>query len=143
PSSPTHWKATVDEFFADLSYLINDAGPIDCVLATGDIAYSGDFQQYVRATEFFERLRSFLASQNPSVRILPIPGNHDVARPNATDPIVQLVERDHRFVVKEIQRALRTDSQNDYSRTTESTFRSFTEWSKSLGWRVGDWTPGV
>jgi hypothetical protein len=144
PSPLAHWKATISEFFTDLKHLVGTAGPIDYVIVSGDVAYSGDKGQYARATEFFDQLHSFLSNVNPSVAILPIPGNHDVARPSPTDPVVHLIKRDPKFVVDQIEQALRSGDKNDlYHQTTETAFAAFVEWAKTLGWRVTDWEYGA
>jgi predicted MPP superfamily phosphohydrolase len=52
-------------------------GDIDAVAVTGDIAYSGKTEEYVRAGNFLRNLGSALGSP----RIFVIPGNHDVYRP--------------------------------------------------------------
>lgn len=50
----------------------------DFILVTGDIAYSGQSEEYTLAVEFVERVE--LAAGVPRNRIFCVPGNHDIDR---------------------------------------------------------------
>ncbi|MCP4213748.1 MAG: metallophosphoesterase, partial [bacterium] len=56
-------------------YIENHKAP-DYVAVTGDIAFSGTKEEYVKADEFFGKLKELL----PDVPFLPVPGNHDLDR---------------------------------------------------------------
>src|SRR4051794_5457943 len=50
----------------------------DFILATGDLAFSGDAAEYKLVESFFDALRA--ASGVPKERIFCMPGNHDIDR---------------------------------------------------------------
>ena len=51
---------------------------LDCIFVTGDIAHSGREQEYVAASDFFDKLRKVTALDKN--RLFIVPGNHDVDR---------------------------------------------------------------
>ena len=53
-------------------------GPVDFILITGDLAFSGKSDEYEFVGEFFDELAE--ASGVPRERIFCIPGNHDIDR---------------------------------------------------------------
>lgn len=55
-----------------------DAGTIDFVLATGDLAFAGKTHEYARAAAFFEEVTRVAGVSRE--RIFCVPGNHDVDR---------------------------------------------------------------
>lgn|GEM_PF-3339960 len=57
---------------------ISESGPIDLLLFTGDVAFSGSEDEYERATGFVHGTREVLGLGLE--RVFVIPGNHDVAR---------------------------------------------------------------
>src|SRR5215813_5173946 len=67
-----------DALMVDLRHVISEHGPVDHVVVTGDIAFSGQSQEY-------GALRTWLADVyavtcKPSGSVLVVPGNHDVNR---------------------------------------------------------------
>lgn len=74
--------AIQQEFKSDLRYLIRKlAHPIGVIAFTGDLALSGDIDQYVIAEEFFQLLGNLLLEETGSVpTVFAVPGNHDVNR---------------------------------------------------------------
>ncbi len=70
--------------------LVQDWTP-DAVLLTGDVAWSGQSEEYQYATDFVTALREILPN---SVRVVIIPGNHDVDfAPHLRDE-----RRQHQFI---------------------------------------------
>ncbi|WP_040733928.1 metallophosphoesterase family protein [Thiocapsa marina] len=63
---------------ADIERRRADAGVIDFVLATGDLAYAGKADEYALAAAFFEEVTRVAGVARE--RIFCIPGNHDVER---------------------------------------------------------------
>ncbi len=74
--------------------------PLDFVIITGDIAFSGKREEYTVASEFFQGLKALTGL--PANRFFPIAGNHDVDRTQ--------VPRSHR-------KLYRFDSQEDLTDT--------------------------
>ena len=70
-----------------LPFVEAELGPIDLVIVSGDIAFSGSAEQYAQAEGFLRDIRSKLG--DPEIPVLVIPGNHDVHR-SITDQVDQL-----------------------------------------------------
>lgn len=70
--------AVLSALLEDIRHRLTDGVAIDFVLATGDLAFSGQDAQYALVEAFFDDLADKLAL--PSKKIFCIPGNHDVDR---------------------------------------------------------------
>ncbi len=64
----------------------------DAVLAFGDIAFSGDRDEYQFAQSWFEKLCQAVGCDVSDISV--IPGNHDVQRDIAKKPMVQAAHKD-------------------------------------------------
>lgn len=62
----------------DCKRLERELGSFSGIFITGDIAFSAEADQYVKAKEWITRLSGILGSD--SAKVWPIPGNHDVDR---------------------------------------------------------------
>jgi hypothetical protein len=62
----------------DVEEQIHTLGPVNTILVSGDIAYSGHADEYVTASQWLMQLGERLGCE--SENILTVPGNHDVQR---------------------------------------------------------------
>lgn len=79
-----HWRRMVEAFQADvIDKARRRGGPPDLVLITGDIANFGKADEYGRFDRFLAGLADRLAREFDGSRplVIPVPGNHDLARP--------------------------------------------------------------
>ncbi len=144
PGPKVYLKALANEFWDDLQHLTEQSGAIDLVVVTGDIAFSGDSREYAEALEFFNRLRSKLVTANAHVKLVPLPGNHDVVRPPAYDPVVRTAAREPHFVVQQMQQAIAENRNgDDYLRTVKSAFQPYVEWMRLIDWLPTDFVAGA
>jgi hypothetical protein len=141
-SQRADWRAVIDEFMEDLEYLTED-GPVHHVLITGDIAFAGNQLDYAKASEFFTRLRGQLSKTDPEVSLLPVPGNHDLVRPDAGSFLMDLVVADHRAVVNGLERSFRDNNRNDHIVAIDNAFSAYMEWAPELRGPQVDWQPGA
>ena len=74
--------AVLSAMLEDLSRRRGTGLSIDFILATGDLAFSGENSQYDLVATFFNRLASTI--DLPTTRIFCVPGNHDVQRERRT-----------------------------------------------------------
>ena len=88
--------------------LINDAEAVSenfstptGILITGDIAFSGQKQQYETATVWLEQLCARVGIGIESVRV--IPGNHDVDRAMLKCPVVPIVRESLRKAANQVE----------------------------------------
>ena len=71
-----------DALLRDAADMRRRLGPPDLLLVTGDIAFSGQPSQYQQAKEWLKKLATELGDE---VRVLVIPGNHDIDRKLANE----------------------------------------------------------
>lgn len=81
--TPTLWQNVKDQFFKDLqrlSKLLPDGLNLDLILFTGDLAFSGEKQQYDELNRFLIELYQKLNQLGCNPAFLAVPGNHDLTR---------------------------------------------------------------
>jgi hypothetical protein len=69
---------------AEIAKEVERGGPIDAIIFTGDVAYSGKAEQYAAADASIARLIRITGANH----ILATPGNHDIDRPAKTEALV-------------------------------------------------------
>jgi hypothetical protein len=87
-----YWSSIRDAIHADLRTTVARRGPIDLVLFTGDLAFSGAKEQYEELDREYARIEEILAAAHPDAPrpvLLAVPGNHDLALPEADDPVAE------------------------------------------------------
>ena len=62
----------------DISNRFTDGKPLDFLFLTGDLAFSGQHEEYLVVEDFLDQLLS--ATGVPANRLLMVPGNHDIDR---------------------------------------------------------------
>ena len=75
------WPRAKATFLKDLEARAQIAGKPDLVFFTGDLAFSGDRDQYDLIDQTIEDIRATLGD----FVVVPVPGNHDLARPHKND----------------------------------------------------------
>lgn len=84
-SDPRHWGADVvsTSFVDDVGGLIAKASvQPDCIMFTGDIAFSGTEEQFTEASLFISQVKAQVPSAGS---VFAVPGNHDVSRAGVRD----------------------------------------------------------
>ena len=77
-SDPFSQEVSTDAILGDIPSRISSEHPLQFVVVTGDIAFSGKPKEYDLAAKFFKSLASTLGLSMD--RIFVVPGNHDVDR---------------------------------------------------------------
>ena len=77
------WKQVKVEFAQSIKDRVEHLGPPDLLLLTCDLSFSGTDKQFQQMDQFLDELMDWLGcpSDAPSPLIFPVPGNHDLARP--------------------------------------------------------------
>lgn len=95
-----------NELLRDVEALTKELGGATGVLVTGDIAFSGNEQEYKHATTWLKELCGKIGCHAESVWV--VPGNHDVNRTLANDLVTKMLhERIRTKGVDEIDAQLR------------------------------------
>lgn len=80
------WPNFRDEFEKDLSTLIAKAGPIDIVFFSGDLVQSGTKEEFEVLEQRLSKLWVLLRDSGSDPKLVIVPGNHDLVRPESTNP---------------------------------------------------------
>jgi len=97
------WPNIEKPFFEDLAWLKENCGPWDFIMFSGDLVQGGDPREFVKFDETLKRLYERLNSLGSNPVLIVVPGNHDLRRPDSSDPAVEKLQRFHqdRSVSKE------------------------------------------
>lgn len=75
------WNAVEEWFIHDLKQLISRCGPLDAVLFSGDLTQRASAAEFGQLQQLLDRLWTRFREQGCDPVLLPVPGNHDLARP--------------------------------------------------------------
>ena len=75
-----HLLARNSPLFDDLERRHTDEGPWHAVVITGDVAYSGQREEYTAADRLLQNLLARLREWGSDPVVLAVPGNHDLNR---------------------------------------------------------------
>ena len=76
-----------EEFRRSLGAMLRRLGPPDLVLLTGDLTNTGAPAEFELLSRFLDELTGWLRAESPGSDpvLIPVPGNHDLARPRGTE----------------------------------------------------------
>jgi predicted MPP superfamily phosphohydrolase len=80
------WPRSDYVLSSDLDRLIKRTGGCDLVVFSGDLAFSGVAEQYDEFVTKYLRIASRLRELGAEPKLIVVPGNHDLARPDPMDP---------------------------------------------------------
>lgn len=87
------WPNIQEIFFEDLQKLHDICGPWDMVLFTGDLVQRGASGEFDNLNEILAQLWDHLTKLGSYPFLLPVPGNHDLSRPDIKSPAVRLLSK--------------------------------------------------
>lgn len=124
----TRWQACQQAFLEELEEAHRRCGPIDLVLFTGDMVFSGTDEQYRQFDGVLTKIWDCFRRLNVNPVLLTIPGNHDLSRP---------VEKSSRDVVSMlhewrpgVKNVFWGNSTSEPRRAVDEAFRSFSKWQE-------------
>ncbi|HEX5735394.1 MAG TPA: tetratricopeptide repeat protein [Blastocatellia bacterium] len=123
------WPTFREEFYRDLEQLHKKSGPWDMVLFTGDLAYSGKKEEYDDLNRFLDDLWTHLKNLGSNPILLPVPGNHDLIRPDSKLGTVRSFKLWHDD--EELRDLFWESLDNEYRQTITKAFSSYMEWRQS------------
>ncbi|MCP4702823.1 MAG: hypothetical protein GY862_39080 [Gammaproteobacteria bacterium] len=133
------WPGIRDRFHEDLARLHEQCGPWDLVLISGDLTRRGMREEFQETDEFLGRLWEHFRSLGFDPRLLAVPGNHDLARPDIKMPEVRalrLWDED-----PEIRKEFWADAESPYRKLIDEAFANYTAWWQRQAFKTAD--PGI
>lgn len=80
------WPTLKHKFLSDLDRMHSVSGPWHVVIFSGDLTQRGSKEEFTRLTEILAEIWESFNKLGSSPKLFPIPGNHDLVRPNESDP---------------------------------------------------------
>ncbi len=123
------WPTVREDFYRDLQLLHDKSGPWDMVLFTGDLANKGKDEEYNALDELLEGLWEHLKKLGSQPVLLPIPGNHDLSRPDPKMGTVKALKLWHED--DDIKDQFWKGGDSEFYKLIEEAFASFSKWTQS------------
>jgi len=125
------WPTLRQEFYDDLSKLSEMAGPWDAVIFSGDITQKGTNEEFDEVNDALIELWKHLKSLGSEPVMVAVPGNHDLTRPDSSDPVVKAFRQWDKD--KEIREVFwNRESKNQYLDAVHKNFENYTKWYDQL-----------
>jgi predicted MPP superfamily phosphohydrolase len=123
----THlWPNFRAEFERDLKMLISTNGPIDLIFFTGDLVQSGERKQYEQLESSLIKLWDFFKTNNSNPKLVIVPGNHDLRRPDPTKSSVMALSGWH--TQNQIAEVFWKESKSDIRKCITKCFDEYSRW---------------
>jgi predicted MPP superfamily phosphohydrolase len=120
------WPGVKQRFFEDLEKLHDKSEPWDLVLFTGDLTNRGSAKEFQKLNQVLEELWEQFDKLGSSPKLLAVPGNHDLVRPNKKDPSVKLLR--YWNDDPEVQREFWENADSPYRKVVTEAFKNYTDW---------------
>jgi tetratricopeptide (TPR) repeat protein len=125
------WPSFKTQLLNDLDRITDNVdGPIQAVIFSGDLVYSGEKQQFEaleRAlTDIWERLEHIFGY---APLLIPVPGNHDLVRPSRTSSVVKALKAWD--ADEEIRSTFWNEPDSEYRGVINTSFANYMEWLRN------------
>ena len=135
------WPSVKEIFFEDLKRLHDKCGPWDLVLFTGDLTQRGSVEEFQEVNELLGQLWERFGKLGSKPKLLVVPGNHDLVRPNEKKPAVRLLKQWNDY--QDIQKEFWDDEESDYRRIVTEAFKNYVAWWDKQPYKAKGLTPGI
>ncbi|HVT17618.1 MAG TPA: NACHT domain-containing protein [Thermoanaerobaculia bacterium] len=124
------WPNVREAFFADLRKLHKRCGPWQAVLFTGDLVQAGREEEFKSIeSEVLARLwKELEALGSGDARLLAVPGNHDLVRPEASRPSAAVRQLLRPGGLAEIAEEFWTDPGSEYRSVIGAALANYDAW---------------
>ena len=120
------WPGVKEIFFEDLKRLHDKSGSWDLVLFTGDLTQRGSAEEFEKLDRLLVQLWDYFAQLGSSPKLLAVPGNHDLVRPNTKDPAVKLLQR--WLEEPDVQEEFWHNAESSYRQVVTKAFENYITW---------------
>jgi hypothetical protein len=123
------WPNVEQQFFADLDSLHSTCGPWDIILWSGDLVQKGASGEYSKFSDTMSRLYKNLKKLGSNPVLVTIPGNHDLVRPNPSNPQVKELGKWNEET--EISQEFWRGDKSNLQSVIKKAFRNYTTWERN------------
>ncbi|WP_155931356.1 metallophosphoesterase family protein [Pseudomonas aeruginosa] len=124
------WAHVRQEIYDDIKRQIEERGPIDLVVFSGDMAYQGDAEEFASVREEIERLWQEFHRSGQSPHLFLTPGNHDLVRPSKTSALRNMA--DILRIKTDVRDEILGTGQSDYREEAEEAFCNYLNFIKDI-----------
>ena len=141
---PILWPNVKHAFWKDLKDVLQKSGPVNAVLFSGDMVFSGSDPQFGKMEQEF--LRPLMSNLNDwgskDAVLLAVPGNHDMRRPE-NSAAFRILNSPQSFAEVRVQ--FWGDTTNEYRRLIDGVFAGYSGWWErhTHGWDGEGKPPGI
>ncbi|NET60148.1 MAG: tetratricopeptide repeat protein [Symploca sp. SIO2E6] len=135
------WPGVREIFLEDLKRLHEKCGPWDLVLFTGDLTQRGSEEEFRKLDEVLKQLWEHFEQLGSSPKLLAVPGNHDLVRPNPKDPTIRMLQQwsDQ----PDIQDEFWEEASSPYRQAVTQAFANYSNWWDRQAFVLEGITPGI
>jgi predicted MPP superfamily phosphohydrolase len=135
------WPGVRDRLFKDLEILHKKCGPWDLVLFTGDLTQEGSAEDFQELDRKMDDLWKHFRKLGSEPKLLAVPGNHDLVRPDKdSSSVILLTEWQDR---PKVQDEFWKKTGSEYRRVVISAFKNYTDWWERQPNKVENLTLGI
>jgi len=124
------WPTIKKAFFEDIRRLLGRISNLDLVIFSGDLTQSGNAEEYKRLTQILQEIWQVFDSFGSKPLLFPVPGNHDLVRPNMSGAVTKALDR--WWKDDELRKSFWETSLNEYQALIAAAFVNYVEWFGSL-----------
>lgn len=117
-------------FYEDLDCLNNIVNGWDLVILSGDLTQSGSTKEFNLLKKILNDIWEYFDKLNSSPKLFIVPGNHDLVRPNSSEPTPIALKS--WWENKEIKNSFWNDTSNYYKTFFEKIFCNYTAFYEQL-----------
>lgn len=120
------WPNIRGTFINDLHTMHKTSGPWNIVFFTGDLVQRGEASEFNKLNEIFDELWEIFNKLGSNPLLIPIPGNHDLMRPDEKAPAVRLLSKWGNN--PEIHEEFWNDQNSEYRSVVKMAFSNYMDW---------------
>lgn len=140
----TRWNDFKDDFFEGVRRLSDPqkcGGPWDVVFFTGDLVYKGTAEEFDRLNQFLLDIWPRFEVDGKKPILVPVPGNHDLARPDLDGPYEEALaiianafdhEKDEKRKAKLRDKVWKKKEESSVWKAIEQAFANYQKWWDTL-----------
>ena len=129
------WPTLKHSLFTDLRKLHGAIGPWQLVIFSGDLVQQGARAEFAKLDTILKEIWRVFRDLGFTPSLFVVPGNHDLARPKATEPTGLVLKR--WWEEREVREEFFSNTKSTYRKTIEQYFSEYTLWCN----RVPDEVP--
>ncbi len=135
------WPGVREILFEDLEKLHDKCGPWDLVLFTGDLTQRGSAEEFRNVDEILDELWEHFDKLGSAPKLLAVPGNHDLVRPDAKNPSVRVLQKWDSE--QGIHAEFWSNAKSPYRKVIDKAFENYTSWWESQPLKAGNINKGT